>query len=104
MAWPHSLSCVPYDGETQLAARYRAAQMDPATRNQMIIVTVTHGKSVRHAAQCFADRNAKQRRAGASTAMKMNSRDVFLNVAHEIENTIPGLSVRPKTLRVIRIG
>jgi len=92
LAWPYSLSCVPYDGETQLAARYLAVTKDKTTRNQRVVVTVTHGKPVKHAMQCFSDRNAKQRRANASIAMKTNTRDPYVNVVREIENRIPGFS------------
>src|SRR5579875_801512 len=80
LAWPYDLTCVPYDGETQLAARFRAARQDARTRDQVVVVTVTHGKPVAHAKQCFGDRNIKQRRAPASLAMKMNMRDPLLNI------------------------
>ncbi|HEY7579668.1 MAG TPA: DNA sulfur modification protein DndB [Acetobacteraceae bacterium] len=91
LAWPYDLTCVPYDGETQLAARFRAARLDPATRDQVVIVTITHGKPVAHAKQCFGDRNIKQRRAPASLAMKMNMRDPLLNIVRTMEDQIPGL-------------
>jgi DNA-sulfur modification-associated len=91
LAWPYGLTCVPYDGETQLAARFRAAAKDPSTRSEMLIVTITHGKDVKHAMQCFGDRNAKQRRASPSIAMKMNTRDPFVNVVREMEENIQGL-------------
>jgi hypothetical protein len=90
LAWPNDIYCVPYDGETQLAARFLAASKDRTTRDQPVIVTVTHGKPVKHAMQCFGDRNAKQRRANASITMKMNTRDPFVNVVREIESNIPG--------------
>jgi hypothetical protein len=91
LLWPYDLSCVPYDGETQLAARFRAAKLDPRTREQVVIVTITHGKSVAHGKQCFADRNALQRRASSSLALKMNMRDPLLNVVRAIEDHVPGV-------------
>jgi DNA-sulfur modification-associated len=90
LAWPYSLPCVPYDGETQLAARFVAAGKDKVTRSQPVIVTITHGKPTKHAMQCFGDRNAKQRRASSSITMKMNTRDPFVNIVREIESSVPG--------------
>jgi|GEM_PF-1100808 len=92
MLWPYDLTCVPYDGETQLAARFKAARDDAKTRDQPIIVTITHGRPIAHGRQCFHDRNALQRRASASLALKMNSRDPLLNVVREIEEHVAGLS------------
>ena len=91
LLWPYDLTVVPYDGETQLAARFAAAKSNPATRDQMVVVTITHGKPVAHGKQCFHDRNALQRRASASLALKMNTRDPLLNVVRELEAKVEGL-------------
>jgi hypothetical protein len=89
LAWPFDLICVPYDGETQLAARFRAARLDAKTRGMVVIVTITHGKSVEHAKQCFHDRNVFQRRASASVAMAMDTQDPLIAVVHAIEARVP---------------
>jgi DNA sulfur modification protein DndB len=87
--WPYELVSVPFDGETQLAARFIAAQKHSATRPMPVIVTITHGKPVEFARQCFHDRNAFQRRASVSVAMAMDTRDPLVSAMRSMEAEVP---------------
>jgi hypothetical protein len=86
---PYDVVAVPFDGETQLAARFMAAKLDPATKQMPVVVTITHGKSVDYARQCFHDRNAYQRRAPVPVALAMDSRDPLIQVVRAIEERVP---------------
>jgi hypothetical protein len=87
--WEHGLVAVPYDGETQLAARFLAAAADDATRDMKVLVTIVHGKPVEFARQCFHDRNAYQRRATSGVALAMDSRDLMIRIVRKIEASTP---------------
>jgi hypothetical protein len=89
LIWRHDAVVVPYDGETQLAARFLAAQRSADTKKMPVVITVTHGKSVDFARQCFHDRNFFQRRASVGVAMAMDTRDVMINTVREIEAKVP---------------
>jgi hypothetical protein len=90
LIWTHGLTVVPYDGETQLAARFLAAAKEADTKKMPIVVTITHGMPVAYARQCFHDRNAYQRRASVAVAMAMDTRDPLIAVVRAIEAQIPG--------------
>ncbi|MBX9880767.1 MAG: hypothetical protein K2X73_02210 [Sphingomonas sp.] len=94
--WPYDLVAVPFDGETQLAARFLAANSDIETKAMPVIVTITHGKPVEHARQCFHDRNAFQRRAAVGVAMAMDTRDPFITAIRKLEEA--DTNVRGKIL------
>ena len=87
--WPYEVVMVPFDGETQLAARFLAATLDPSTKDMPVVVTITHGLSVDYARQCFHDRNAYQRRAPVPVALAMDSRDPLIQVVRAIEEKVP---------------
>jgi hypothetical protein len=87
--WPYETVMVPFDGETQLAARFIAAKLDPTTKDMPVIVTITHGLPVDYARQCFHDRNAYQRRAPVPVALAMDSRDPLIQVVRAIEDRVP---------------
>lgn len=89
--WPYDLVSVPFDGETQLAARFIAARGDAETKKMPVVVTITHGKSVEYARQCFHDRNAFQRRAPVGVAMAMDTRDPLVSVLRAFEEKVPGV-------------
>lgn len=91
---PWDVVAVPFDGETQLAARFMAAKLDPQTKQMPVIVTITHGKPVEYARQCFHDRNAYQRRAPVPVALAMDSRDPLIQVVRAIDERIPAASGR----------
>jgi hypothetical protein len=86
--WRYETVMVPFDGETQLAARFLAATSDPATKDMPVVVTITHGLSVDYARQCFHDRNAYQRRAPVPVALAMDSRDPLIQVVRAIEEKV----------------
>ncbi|ESZ46243.1 hypothetical protein X731_16265 [Mesorhizobium sp. L2C054A000] len=88
LIWVHGLTVAPYDGETQLAARFIAAQKREATKQMPVVVTITHGRPVEYARQCFHDRNAYQRRAPVGVAMAMDARDAFISVVREVEQKV----------------
>ena len=88
--WPYETVMVPFDGETQLAARFLAAKQDPTTKEMQVVVTITHGLSVDYARQCFHDRNAYQRRAPVPVALAMDSRDPLIRVVRAIDDRVPG--------------
>ncbi len=87
--WPYETVMVPFDGETQLAARFIAAKDDPSTKDMPVVVTITHGLSVDYARQCFHDRNAYQRRAPVPVALAMDSRDPLIQVVRAIDEKVP---------------
>lgn len=86
---PYEVVMVPFDGETQLAARFIAAKLDPLTKQMPVVVTITHGRSVDYARQCFHDRNAYQRRAPVPVALAMDSRDPLIQVVRALEEQVP---------------
>lgn len=86
---PWGVVAVPFDGETQLAARFIAAKLDPRTKEMPVVVTITHGKPVDYARQCFHDRNAYQRRAPVPVALAMDSRDPLIQVVRAIDERVP---------------
>jgi len=89
LLWPYDLVAVPFDGETQLAARFLAAKLDQQTKQMPVLVTITHGKSVDFARQCFHDRNAFQRRAPVPVSLAMDTRDPLIQVVRALEERIP---------------
>lgn len=89
LLWPYEVVMVPFDGETQLAARFIAAKLEPLTKDMPVVVTITHGVPVDYARQCFHDRNAYQRRAPVPVALAMDSRDPLIQVVRAIEERIP---------------
>lgn len=90
LLWLYDSVAVPFDGETQLAARFLAAKLDPETKKMPVVVTITHGKSVDYARQCFHDRNAYQRAAPVPVALAMDSRDPLIQVVRAIDEKVPG--------------
>ncbi len=91
LLWPHGLTAVPYDGETQTAARFIAASSDKETMKMPVIVTVMHGRPVKWARQAFHDRNAFQRRASVGVALAMDGRDPMVATVRYLEESIPNL-------------
>jgi DNA sulfur modification protein DndB len=89
LLWPYEVVMVPFDGETQLAARFIAAKLEPLTKDMAVVVTITHGLPVDYARQCFHDRNAYQRRAPVPVALAMDSRDPLIQVVRAIEERVP---------------
>jgi DNA-sulfur modification-associated len=89
LIWTHGLTVVPYDGETQLAARFLGAAREADTKKMHVVVTITHGKPVAYARQCFHDRNAYQRKAPVAVSMAMDARDPLIAVVRSIEEKVP---------------
>ena len=86
---PYDAQLVALDGETQLAARFEAAKIDPLTKGSLVPVMFCHGQSPQWARQAFHDVNMLGVRPNAALAIGMDARDPLTAVAREIENGIP---------------
>lgn len=86
---PYDKRLVAIDGETQLAARFEAANRDPNTRNEFIAVYICHGRDKQWARQCFHDLNVLGVRPNAALSIGMDARDPLTRVAREVERRIP---------------
>ncbi len=89
IAIPYGTAMVPYDGETQLAARFLAGTIDRKTLNMMVPITITHGKPPKYARQCFRDRNYYQHRASVGMSMSMDGRDPMIAAIRSLETNVP---------------
>ena len=65
---PWDVEWVAIDGETQLAARFEAATIDPETRKQQVDVKFCYDRPLEWAKQAFHDLNLLSVRPNAATA------------------------------------
>ncbi|MGQ0430626.1 MAG: DNA sulfur modification protein DndB [Gammaproteobacteria bacterium] len=86
---PFDRSLVAIDGETQLAARYEAAEADPATKGEYVPVMIAHGRSQPWARQAFHDLNVLGVRPNAALSIGMDARDPLTQVARDVEESVP---------------
>jgi hypothetical protein len=91
---PWDVKLVAIDGETQLAARYRAMQQNPETKADYVAVYVCHGRAVSWAQQSFHDLNVLAVRPNAAVGIGMDNRDNITKVARYVERSVPALSNR----------
>ncbi len=86
---PYEKRLVAIDGETQLAARFEAANRDPQTKSEFVAVYICHGRDKQWARQCFHDLNVLGVRPNAALSIGMDARDPLTRVAREIERRVP---------------
>lgn len=96
---PFDAQLIAIDGETQLAARFEAARMNPATKADKIAVMFCHGRPAEWARQAFHDVNTYGVRPNAALAIGMDARDPLTAVARELEIGIPFFAGRVNAAR-----
>jgi hypothetical protein len=86
---PYDKRLVAIDGETQLAARFEAANLLPDTKNEFVAIYICHGRDKLWARQCFHDLNVLGVRPNAALSIGMDARDPLTRVARDIEREVP---------------
>ena len=86
---PWGSQLVAIDGETQLAARFEAANMNPSTKNEFVPVLICHGKRLEWARQVFHDLNLLAVRPNAAVGIGMDQRDPLTHAARIVEEKVP---------------
>ena len=84
--WDEKL--VAIDGETQLAARHEAANLDPATKQEFVPIYVIHGRDKQWARQAFHDLNTLGVKPNAALSLGMDARDAITKVCREVEKKV----------------
>ncbi len=95
--WEERLTAI--DGETQLAARHEAANLEPSTKQEFVPIYVCHGKDELWARQCFHDLNTLGIRPNAALSIGMDARDPLTRVCREVERRVPFLTGRVNKVR-----
>jgi DNA sulfur modification protein DndB len=96
---PWGAQLVAIDGETQLAARYEAANRDPETESGYVAVYVCHGFSKNWARQAFHDLNVLGVRPNAAVSIGMDARDPLTGIARQVEKRVPFFKDRVNKVR-----
>lgn len=96
---PWDLRLVAIDGETQLAARHEAANIDPGTKQDFVPIYLCHGKDMLWARQAFHDLNTLGVRPNAALSLGMDARDPITQVSRDIERQVPFFSERVNKVR-----
>jgi DNA sulfur modification protein DndB len=81
---PWDVEWVAIDGETQLAARFEAATINPETRKQQVDVKFCYDRPLEWAKQAFHDLNLLSVRPNAATAISMDMRDPLTSITREV--------------------
>jgi len=96
---PFGQKLVAIDGETQLAARFEAANKEPETRNGFIAVYVCHGRDKGWARQAFHDLNVLGVRPNTAVSIGMDARDPLTSISREVEQRVPFFQGRVNKVR-----
>jgi hypothetical protein len=96
---PFEYKLIAVDGETQLAARYEAAGMDPNTKSDMVAVKICHGRDADWARQVFYDLNVLGVQPSAAHAISMDARDPLTSIARDVEREVPLLNGKINKVR-----
>ena len=96
---PYGKRLVAIDGETQLAGRFEASNINPNTSNEFVPVYVCHGRDKEWARQAFHDLNVLGVRPNAALSIGMDARDPLTKVAREVERNVPFLKDRVNKVR-----
>ena len=100
---PWGKKLVAIDGETQLAARYEAANRHPETQADYVAVHVCHGLPKSWARQAFHDLNVLAIRPNSAISVGMDARDPLTAITREVEARVPFFTDRVnKTRRQLR--
>lgn len=102
---PYETRLVAIDGETQLAARHEAANLDPETKKEFVAVYINHGRDDGWARQAFHDLNTLAVRPNAALSMGMDARNPITSITREVERKVPFFTDRVnKVRRQLRAG
>lgn len=96
---PWDVQLVAIDGETQLAARFEAANINPDTKDDFVPVIICHGRTIEWARQVFHDLNLLAVRPNAAVGIGMDQRDPLTHVARLVESQVPFFHGRVNTTR-----
>jgi DNA sulfur modification protein DndB len=96
---PYGTQVVAIDGETQLAARFVAADINSATKQELVPVMLCHGRSLEWARQVFHDLNTLGVQPNAALSISMDQRDPLTYVARQVEKRVPFFTGRVNTVR-----
>lgn len=96
---PFDVQLVAIDGETQLAARYEAAKVDPKIKSLKAAIVVCHGRPVEWARQVFYDLNTLGVQPNRALAISMDARDPLTAVARDVESAVPFFKGRVNKVR-----
>jgi DNA sulfur modification protein DndB len=88
---PWDVQLVAIDGDTQLAARFEAANRDSRISASNVSVDIIHGKGATFAQQCFSDLNSLGIRPAPNFAAAMDQRDPASRIVRELESKLPFL-------------
>lgn len=91
---PPGAKLIAIDGETQLAARFEAANRDPDSAKEKVAAFIIHGKSKNWARQSFHDLNLLAVKPNAALGIGMDARDPLTQVARDVETRVPFLKDR----------
>jgi hypothetical protein len=86
---PWDQDLVAIDGETQLAARHEAVNLEPETKHDFVPVYICHGKDALWARQSFHDLNTLGVKPNAALSIGMDARDPITRVCREVERRVP---------------
>jgi DGQHR domain-containing protein len=84
LSLPWTVQLVAIDGETQLAARYEAARMNPGTAEMLVDVKICYDRDLDWAKQAFHDLNLLSVRPNAATAVAMDMRDALTHITRKV--------------------
>lgn len=96
---PWERRLVAIDGETQLAARHEAANLDPETKRDFVAVYINHGRDEGWARQVFHDLNTLGVRPNAALSLGMDARDPITHICREVERRVPFFKDRVNKVR-----
>ena len=95
--WGQELTAI--DGETQLAARHEAANIDQTTQQDFVPVYICHGRNVQWARQSFHDLNTLGVRPNTALSIGMDDRDPLTHVCRAVERSVEFFRGRVNTVR-----
>jgi DGQHR domain-containing protein len=96
---PFEYKLIAIDGETQLAARYEAAGMEPETKRDMVAVKICHHRDPDWARQVFYDLNVLGVQPSSALAISMDARDPLTSVARDVERQVSFLQGKINKVR-----
>jgi DGQHR domain-containing protein len=96
---PWDQDLVAIDGETQLAARHEAVNLEPETKHDFVPVYICHGKDALWARQSFHDLNTLGVKPNAALSIGMDARDPITRVCREVERRVPFFTNRVNKVR-----
>jgi DGQHR domain-containing protein len=96
---PWGEQLIAIDGETQLAARHEAANMEPKTKNEFVAVYLCHGRDKHWARQAFHDLNTLGVRPNSALGIGMDARDQLTRICRDVERRVPFFRDRVNKVR-----